>query len=274
MKGVIYCYYINNKYYIGKTYGKEKKRQKQHKYDATHGTRTPFCNAIRKYGWENVLKTYRVLETIERDTLDELNYELVERECFWIREKNSLLPNGYNVHFSNHKDVPIISNKKERYEKVSKALKGKYMNPEYSSKKILCVETGIEYPSIRECERQMGFAKNTIGAVLKGKCKHHKGYHFKFTELPNNEFAGDCREYKRRKGTISRDEYLSKVSKKIICNETGKTYNSIREAVREVYDGNENCRRHIQESIKYGWKVKGYSWSLLSQGNPVPSTER
>ena len=33
-------------------------------------------------------------------------------------------------------------------------------------------------------------------------------------------------------------------------------------------------KRHIQESIKYGWKVKGYRWKLLNQDNPVPSTER
>ena len=54
---------------IGKTYDIEKKRQKQHKYDANHGTETPFCSAIRKYGWKNVLKTYTVLETLEYETL-------------------------------------------------------------------------------------------------------------------------------------------------------------------------------------------------------------
>ena len=277
MRGVIYCYHIGNKYYVGKTYGKERKRQKQHKYDSTHGTQTPFCSAIRKYGWKNVLKTYEVLEVVEKETLKELNYELIERENFWIKEKNALLPNGYNVHFSNHKKIPYIPNKKERYEKVSKSLKGKYMNPKYSSKKIICVETGIEYPSIRECERQMGFCKNTVGAVLKGKYENHKGYHFKFTELPNNEYVGD-KSSKRKYATIeeaneARRKFAKKISKPIVCVETGEVYASIREAVRKVYGGDDGCRRHIQESIKYGWKVKGYRWKLLNQGNPVPSPE-
>ena len=272
MKGIIYSYKINEKYYVGKTYDKEKKRQKQHKYNATHGTQTPFCHAIRKYGWENVLKTYEVLETIEKETIEELNYELIEKECYWIKEKQSLIPNGYNVHFSNHKKIPYIPNKEERYKKVSKALKGKYMNPKYSSKKIICVETGVEYPSISECERQMGFAKNTVGNVLRGKYKTHKGYHFAYTELPNIEYIGNV---KRKYSTIeeaneARRKYIKKVSKPIVCVETGEVYGSIREAVRMKYGGNENCRRHIQESIKYGWKVKGYSWKLLNQDNPVP----
>ena len=274
MRGVIYCYFINGKYYVGKTYGSERKRKNQHYYDSTHGTQTPFCNAIRKYGWENVLKTYQVLEIVEKETLQGLNYELIERECYWIREKNSLLPNGYNVHFSNHKKVPYVPNKKERYEKVSKALKGKYMNQEYSSKKIKCVETGIEYPSVRECERQMGFAKNTISNVLNGKYKTHKGYHFTYTELPNIEYIGDVKRKKYatvEEANEARKKYTKKVSKPIVCIETNEVYESIREAVRAKYDGNENCRRQIQESIKYGWKVKGYTWKLLNQGNPVPS---
>ena len=69
------------------------------------------------------------------------------------------------------------------------------------------------------------------------------------------------------------DDYIrlgNGLKQKVQCVETGEVYGSIREAVRMKYGGNENCRRHIQESIKYGWKVKGYSWKLLNQDNPVP----
>lgn len=119
MIGIVYSYEINNKLYIGKTY-KEKKRIRQHYYDAMKGTKTPFCDAIRKYGWENVIKSYKVIEKYEMDDKQKLNEIIVERETYWIGKLNTLLPNGYNVHLSNHKMIPFISNKEERYKKYQK----------------------------------------------------------------------------------------------------------------------------------------------------------
>lgn len=66
MKGVIYQYHVGNKYYVGKTYGLERKRIDKHKYEAlTKNAQTPFARAIRKYGWETVKASYEVIEVIE-----------------------------------------------------------------------------------------------------------------------------------------------------------------------------------------------------------------
>ena len=56
MTGIIYQYKIGNKYYVGKTYGLERKRIDKHKYEAlTLKKDHPFCRAIRKYGKDNFI---------------------------------------------------------------------------------------------------------------------------------------------------------------------------------------------------------------------------
>ena len=50
------------------------------------------------------------------------------------------------------------------------------------SKQVICIETGIVYPSINEASRQTGADRNTIADACKGKLKTAKGYHWKFKE--------------------------------------------------------------------------------------------
>jgi group I intron endonuclease len=71
---------INNKIYVGKYQG-----------DRTDyiGSGTYLKRAIKKYGKENFKR--EILEYCETSEL------LCEREKFWIKELNSMVPNGYNV---------------------------------------------------------------------------------------------------------------------------------------------------------------------------------
>ncbi len=86
MQGIIYQYKIGNKLYVGKTLALERKRQAKHKFEAFKlHKETPFARAIRKYGWDNVLAGYSVIERIEAGTKQELNAKLCERETYWIR---------------------------------------------------------------------------------------------------------------------------------------------------------------------------------------------
>ncbi len=95
----IYCYTnkINNKQYVGQTNNIER-RKKQHLQDSLHchqgheiSYNLPFHSAIRKYGIDNF--NLEILEIIETDNWDEVN----ELETKYIKEKNSLAPNGYNL---------------------------------------------------------------------------------------------------------------------------------------------------------------------------------
>ena len=252
MIGIIYSYEHNNKKYIGKTYRSERKRKNQHKYDAyVNKIQTPFANAIRKYGWETISSTYKVIEKIEKEDKQELNNILVERESYWINKLNTLVPNGYNVHLSNHKMIPHLSNKESRYKKTSMSLKGKYMNQEYSSKPVICIETGVEYPSISECERQMGFKHNTIGKVLKGKCSNHLGYTFMY------------------KNELTKLKQRPQRNRPIICIELNKEFRTTREASVWLC-GSERKHSNIHEAIQKGWKCSSYHWKY-KQDNTVPS---
>ena len=80
----------NQKWYIGQTVN-YKQRKHNHLTRARHNyDRCVFHAAIRKYG-EDCFE-WTVLESGIK-THDELN----EREKYWIQEKNSLFPNGYNM---------------------------------------------------------------------------------------------------------------------------------------------------------------------------------
>lgn len=93
----IYCYTNkqNGKKYVGQT-NNIKRRYKQHKEDSFKNYSEARYNqaihcAIRKYGLDNF--DFEILEVLENKTSEEVN----ERETYWISEKNSLAPNGYNL---------------------------------------------------------------------------------------------------------------------------------------------------------------------------------
>lgn len=52
----------------------------------------------------------------------------------------------------------------------------------FISTKVLCVETGKTYTTIKECAEELGLFATTISKVCKGKCKSYKGYHFKYAD--------------------------------------------------------------------------------------------
>lgn len=53
---------------------------------------------------------------------------------------------------------------------------------EVNGKGIKCKETGIIYPSISECSRQMGIGSSSISRAVNGLIESTKGYHFEFTD--------------------------------------------------------------------------------------------
>ena len=63
----------------------------------------------------------------------------------------------------------------ESKKKMSEAGRGKHL-----SKKVLCVETNIVYPSLCEVKRQLGISKSNISECCAGKRKTAGGYHWKY----------------------------------------------------------------------------------------------
>ena len=81
---------INNKIYIGITNNIKKRWDNEKSYPSNPKKRQVIQNAIHKYGAENF-----VFEVLHRNISVE---KAVELECQLIKENNSLVPNGYNVH--------------------------------------------------------------------------------------------------------------------------------------------------------------------------------
>lgn len=80
----------NGKSYIGITIHTLKQRMRSHKCSAfTKKTNCLFHKALRKYGWENIV--WEVL--FETSNV----IQLQNKEQEYIKQNNTLLPNGYNM---------------------------------------------------------------------------------------------------------------------------------------------------------------------------------
>ena len=87
-----YIYQIINKL-NGKSYiGQHKIPKVKETFRRYMGSGIAITEAIKKYGKENFDKI--ILEDIEDDEKHTL---VSEREKFWIKEKNTMYPNGYNI---------------------------------------------------------------------------------------------------------------------------------------------------------------------------------
>lgn len=254
MKGVIYQYCVDGKYYVGKTYTAERKRIDKHKYEAlTLKKDHPFSRVIRKYGWETVRGSYEVVEEVFADTLEDLNEKLIERESYWISVRNSTVPNGYNIYSKGTKTPPHTKNKSEIYERVSKSLKGKYMNCPSTSRPVYCIEQKKWYPSVSEAERVNNMSRGSVGKAASGVNVTAGGLRWSFNGKPND-----------------REDKTKSSRKQIRCIETGAVYESIYSAAKSIW-GDEclkmKCR--IQASLKNGWAVSGKHFEYFEDDNPV-----
>jgi len=94
---------INGKTYIGQTIQVLGKRIGQHlKESKNDKNNKPFLNAIKKYGIENF--DWEIID--EASSLDELD----EKEIYWIKQLNSITPNGYNILGGGQKNrIPMVS---------------------------------------------------------------------------------------------------------------------------------------------------------------------
>jgi hypothetical protein len=245
MTGVIYQYESPiGKKYIGQTLYLQRKRIDKHKYDAyTNRLDTPFARAIRKYSWEEIRPTYRVIEIIEAEDRDELKRLLTERENHYIDHFDTMIPNGYNVKETNQKRFGVYRDKKGMYKKISKSLKGKYLNEANpNSRRIINYDTKEIYPSISEASRQTGILVASICSVLKSKNMKSGGYRW-------------C--YVNEDGTVD-ESNLRPVNRKqlpLYCKELDRTFVSAYEAAKFIGKpmGKANIRTAAEKGVKrYG----------------------
>jgi len=177
---VVYCLTnkINGKKYIGKTIDYEK-RMGEHKRDFRKYNRL-ISRAINKYGWENFDK--EVIECVN------VADDLCELEKKYIKEHNTLHPNGYNLTeggeggvlseesrkicsikkkewWDNNPEQKKITSKRHKGKKVSKESIEKMKKNMPHTKKVFI--EGVIYSSIREAARQIGESRQFISYRVK-----------------------------------------------------------------------------------------------------------
>lgn len=74
----------------------------------------------------------------------------------------------------------------ETKKKMSESQKGKKRNQIFFSKKVICLNNGIVYSSIREASFKLKLSKNHISRVCRGKIPSLKGYKFEYFKDPQS----------------------------------------------------------------------------------------
>ena len=161
----------NNKKYVGQTIRDIKLRWTEH---LTCKKNLPLYNAIKKYGKDSFKINY--IQEYSDELLDDYEIKL-------IKEYNSLVPNGYNVHKGGNNDNLSRNNSKKGgvsesgHDKQSLSVKHKYKNiPEL--KDISDVPRGISF-------RKQKKYKDTIYYIFIIRKKGIKQKEFSTTKIEN-----------------------------------------------------------------------------------------
>ena len=105
----------------------------------------------------------------------------------------AFLPNPNNLSEINHRDEDKTNNFIQNLEWCTREYNSNYgtrtertrllnTNHPNTSKKVMCVETGLIYPSTNEVQRQTGFSKSSISMCCNGKQKTCSGFHWKYVQ--------------------------------------------------------------------------------------------
>lgn len=120
---------LNGKCYIGQTYNHINKRIRKHISCSLNNPKCKIDKTIAKYDYINF--KYEIIDFA--DSLNELN----EKEIYWIKFYNSLVPNGYNLSSGGRNHITTNDTK----EKLRFINKGKIVSDE-TKQKIIKSTTG------------------------------------------------------------------------------------------------------------------------------------
>lgn len=177
---------INNKIYVGQTTQKVSRRLRRH---ASGKEESVISRAIKKYGIEK----FNIEELYYSFSLEDLN----EKEKFFIKEMNTISPNGYNIRSGgdnkilcedtkkliSHNTKKAMRNPNVRL-KISKAKtgcipwnKGVKTKIQTRNQKIMCIETGEVFKNQLEASKKFECSKSAVSKHIKypNKLKKIKG---------------------------------------------------------------------------------------------------
>lgn len=216
---------INLKSYIGQTiYGLEERW-------AQHNSKSSGCraisNALHKYGKEKF--------SIEIITICNSLSELNEKESYFIKEFNTLAPNGYNL--TSGGDAKVLA--EESRERISLANKGRSHSEEFKEIRRQ-IQTG------RLCSQETK-SKMSSSAIGKPKTDEHRKNISK--AKIGTKLSKDHRESIRKT-----------LQKPIRCDQSGQIFTSTSEAAKELKIGKSTIIKILKKRKP---SFKGLSFSYV-----------
>jgi len=209
---------------------------------------------IKKYGRENF--SIELLETT--NTIEELN----EREIYWIKEKNCIFPNGYNLDKGGKN---LGKRHPDTCKKISKALKGKSKSIEHT---IKIQKMAIKNGQLRKGKKRPPFSqewKDNISKGNKGKklSKQHKINISKGIKVSEKAKNSDKSKYFRNNNPQYNEILKVKIArakyKPVYCVNNRITYLSLKDASLDL----DIKGSQLNTALHRGSKVKGYKFYYI-----------
>lgn len=181
---------INGLCYVGQT---NQSLAKRWGHSGSQYKNQKFYKAIEEFGWDNF--EHIILEDNIKSAIDA---DIAERK--WIKYYNSY-ENGYN---ENPGGGGSYNFSKEAKEKIGKASKERWKNPEYqdfmskmhsemSSKAVRCINTNTIYKSAKEAAIATGDPSgkqgSSIGQVCNGLREFANGFQWEWVDKPKEKIS-------------------------------------------------------------------------------------
>lgn len=185
---------VNNKIYIGSS--KNLKHRKNHDHISTlkknKHQNAHLQNAFNKYGEKNFV--FEIIEFCEEKELKDIEQYWLDRLGAYKREVGyNIAINTFNHEFSEETKQKMSKNhanfKGENNPMYGKCgelapFYGRVGKLHHASKRVMCIETGVIYESVRQAERMTKIQNSNISACCLGKYRHKTagGYHWKYLD--------------------------------------------------------------------------------------------
>ena len=233
MFGIIYISTnkTNGKNYIGQTTNPLNKRIQNH---ISRKLNLPFSNALKKYGIENF--EWFILEKCDnKEQLDEMEFH-------FIKQYNSLKPNGYNLTLGGEGTSGYTHNEKSK-ENMSKAQNKRYL-----------IKT--EKKKISEKQKKNWLDKNyreKQTEKIRKTCR--KKEHRKNKSLQQKKMWQDEEYIANRKKLINSNSYRKKLSNSI--KKSWQNNNQRREKTSKLMKELRKKDKGNREKINKKWEING-----------------
>lgn len=259
--GVIYVHINkeNGRCYVGQTWQNTERRwRKTSKAYFSYKNTEVFYKALQKYTWEG----FESKIICECTTQEEMN----RMEEFYIKQYNSLAPNGYNL-----RDICDGREKhtEETKEKIRQKATGRKRDSSWNKLNIIVIE-GKNFKQCGACKQFLELETNFSKSKNHYYCQCHKckykyshGYIAVSEDVKQESFKQRGEKFKQIHGTPQKRAFYKQLHSKpiqqldLMTKEVLKEYSCAKDASLEGFKG-----PGISNAIKTKGHYKGFYWQF------------